>query len=211
MPTIAQHIDEIRNLDVENHTISGIKKDNWAVLDYPEKNAVQSAIFTNDEISLSRSNVKAETAIKTKIMKVLMWGYKRPNRRNPSLKLFKNVAQHLSDLETLFSKIQNQNLNAAQIRDTYANLRTVHGLGPYGIATTSKLFYFFNVSFEDKKCLILDSRVKENLNRFDDFPGTDWDAKPKFYPNYLGLMDELAGIYNVSSEQLEMFLFGYQA
>ena len=34
------------------------------MLDYPEKNAVQSAIFTNDEISLSRANVKAETDIK---------------------------------------------------------------------------------------------------------------------------------------------------
>lgn len=79
MPAIANYVQEIRNIDVENHTISGIKRDNWDVLDYPEKDAVQSAIFTNDEISLSRSNVKAETAIKTKIMKVLMWGYKMPN------------------------------------------------------------------------------------------------------------------------------------
>ena len=72
MPAIANYVQEIRNIDVENHTISGIKRDNWDVLDYPEKDAVQSAIFTNDEISLSRSNVKAETAIKTKIMKD-MW------------------------------------------------------------------------------------------------------------------------------------------
>ena len=39
MPTIAQHIEEIRNIDVGNHTIDKIRKRNWDALNYPEKDA----------------------------------------------------------------------------------------------------------------------------------------------------------------------------
>ena len=210
MPTIAQHIDEIRNLDVENHTISGIKKDNWAVLDYPEKNAVQSAIFTNDEISLSRANVKAETDIKTKIMKVLMWGYKMPNG-GLQRQYADSIVQNLPVLETVFAEIKDKNLNAEEIKAAFDRLGTVKGLGAGGISTNSKLFYFFNVSFEGHKCLILDRVVAEKLNLFDDFAGTEWKPVPECYSNYLSRMDELSRENNVSPEQLELFLFGYQA
>lgn len=210
MPTIAQHIDEIRNLDVENHTISGIKKDNWAVLDYPEKNAVQSAIFTNDEISLSRANVKAEADIKTKIMKVLMWGYKMPNG-GLQRQYADSIVQNLSVLESVFAEIKDKNLNAEEIKAAFDKLGTVKGLGAGGISTNSKLFYFFNVSFEGHKCLILDRVVAEKLNLFDDFAGTEWKPVPECYSNYLGRMDELARENDVSPEQLELFLFGYQA
>lgn len=208
MPTIAQHIEEIRNIDVGNHTIDKIRKRNWDALNYPEKDALHRAIFTTDEITLSRAEVKAETDVKTKIMKVLMWGYQTPSGRPPKA-TFENIANHLTELEAIFSRIQNQNLNAAQKRDTFANLQTVRGLGPGGIATNSKLFYFFNVSFEGKKCLILDSILASKLNLFDDFAGTEWKAVPKCYSSYLNRMDELAEIHHVSSEQLELFLFGY--
>ena len=107
----------------------------------------------------------------------LMWEYQTPSGRPPKA-TFENIANHLTELEAIFSRIQNQNLNAAQKRDTFANLQTVRGLGHGGIATNSKLFYFFNV-----KC----------------------------YSSYLNRMDELAEIHHVSSEQLEKFLFTYQA
>ncbi|MCR5288479.1 MAG: hypothetical protein K6E51_00645 [Treponema sp.] len=209
MPTIAQHIDEIRNLDVENHKIDKIRKRNWDALNYPEKDALHRAIFTTDEITLTRGEVKAETDIKTKIMKVLMWGYQTPSGTPPQA-TFEDIANHLTKLEAIFSRIQNQNLNAAQLQEVYNNMCDIQGLGKYGMATKAKLLYFFNVSFEGKKCLILDSKVVKNLNRFDDFPGTEWAANQKCYPNYLSLMDELAMIHNVSSEQLEMFLFRYK-
>ena len=105
MPWIADYVQEIREIGVENHTIDGIKRDNWAVLNYPEN--IKRAIFTNDEISLSRSNVKVEADIKTKIMKVLMWGFSRPSG-HPPRPTFENIVQHLTDLETLFNGKQNQ-------------------------------------------------------------------------------------------------------
>ena len=210
MPTIAEHIQEIRNIDVENHTISGIKKDNWAALDYPEKDSVQSAIFTNDEISLSRANVKAESDIKTKIMKVLMWGYKMPNG-GLQRQYADSIVQNLSVLEAVFEEIKDKNLNAEEIKAAFDKLGTVRGLGAGGISTNSKLLYFFNVSFEGKKCLILDRVVAEKLNLFDDFAGSEWKPVPECYSNYLSRMDELARENNVSPEQLELFLFGYQA
>ena len=110
MPTIAQHIEEIRNIDVGNHTIDKIRKRNWDALNYPEKDALHRAIFTTDEITLSRAEVKAETDVKTKIMKVLMWGYQTPSGRPPKA-TFENIANHLTELEAIFSRIQNQNLN----------------------------------------------------------------------------------------------------
>lgn len=210
MAAIANYVQEIRNIDVENHTISGIKRDNWDVLDYPEKDAVQSAIFTNDEISLSRSNVKAETAIKTKIMKVLMWGYKMPNG-GLQRQYADSIVQNLSVLESVFAEIKDKNLNAEEIKAAFDRLGIVKGLGTGGISINSKLFYFFNVSFEGHKCLILDRVVAEKLNLFDDFAGTEWKPVPECYLNYLNRMDELARENNVSPEQLELFLFGYQA
>ena len=119
-------------------------------------------------------------------------------------------APAINDFLAAIAAIPNQNLNAAQIQEVYNNMCDIQGLGKYGMATKAKLLYFFNVSFEGKKCLILDSKVVKNLNRFDEFPGTEWAANQKCYPNYLSLMDELAMIHNVSSEQLEMFLFRYK-
>jgi len=208
MPWIADYVQEIREIGVENHTIDGIKRDNWAVLNYPEN--IKREIFTNDEISLSRSNVKVEADIKTKIMKVLMWGFPRPSG-HPPRPIFENIVQHLTDLETLFNEKQNQSLNAAQIRDTFSRLGMVNGLGPGGIAINSKLLYFFNLSFEGRKCLILDSQVVKRLKLFDDFAGNKWKANQACYSNYLNQMDALAREYNVSPEQLELFLFNYQA
>ena len=207
MPTIAQHIDEIRNLDVGNHTIRDIKKKNWDWLNFPEKDALYGAIFVNDVINLSRAEVKAETDIKTKIMKVLMWGYKKTNG---SLRpqYFDSIVNHLNVLEPIFADIQNKNLNAAEINDVFDRFRAVKGLG---ISTYTKLLYFFNVSFEDKKCLILDKWVLKSLNYFDEFAGTDWQKTEVCYLTYLNRMDELAGLHNVSPEQLERFLFGYRA
>ena len=207
MPTIAQHIDEIRNLDVGNHTIRDIKKKNWDWLNFPEKDALYGAIFVNDVINLSRAEVKAETDIKTKIMKVLMWGYKKTNG---SLRpqYFDSIVNHLNVLEPIFADIQNRNLNAAEINDVFDRFRAVKGLG---ISTYTKLLYFFNVSFEGKKCLILDKWVLKSLNYFDGFAGTDWQKTEVCYLTYLNRMDELAGLHNVSPEQLERFLFGYRA
>lgn len=207
MPTIADHVQEIRNIDVGNHTISGIRKSNWNALNFPEKDVLYRAIFTTDEISLSRTEVRAETDIKTKIMKVLMWGYKKTSgslRRQ----YFDSIVNNLNVLELIFAGIQNKNLNAGEIRDFFARLRTVKGLGQ---STYSKLLYFFNVSFEDKKCLILDRWVINALKAFEEFSGTNWKQNQRCYLQYLNQMDELSGIHNVSSEQLESFLFGYRA
>lgn len=207
MPTIAQHIDEIRNLDVGNHTIRDIKKKNWDWLNFPEKDALYGAIFVNDVINLSRAEVKAETDIKTKIMKVLMWGYKKTNG---SLRpqYFDSIVNHLNVLEPIFADIQNRNLNAEERKNFFTRLRTVNGLGQ---STYSKLLYFFNVSFEDKKCLILDTFVIANLKVFDEFSGINWVQSQNCYLTYLNKIDELAGLHNVSPEQLERFLFGYRS
>lgn len=205
MPTIAQHIEEIRNIDVGNHTIDKIRKRNWDALNYPEKDALHRAIFTTDEITLSRAEVKAETDVKTKIMKVLMWGYQMPSG-GLHRQYFVSIVNNLNVLESVFAEIQNKNLNAAEINDVFDRFRAVKGLG---ISTYTKLLYFFNVSFEGKKCLILDKWVLKSLNYFDEFAGTDWQKTEVCYLTYLNRMDELAEIHHVSSEQLELFLFGY--
>lgn len=69
-----------------------------------------------------------------------MWGYQTPSGRPPKA-TFENIFNHLTELESIFSRIKNQNLNAAQKRDTFANLQTVRGLGSGGIATNSKVLF----------------------------------------------------------------------
>ena len=111
-------------------------------------------------------------------------------------------------LDTLHEDETFKKTYAEERKNFFTRLRTVNGLGQ---STYSKLLYFFNVSFEDKKCLILDTFVIANLKVFDEFSGINWVQSQNCYLTYLNKIDELAGLHNVSPEQLERFLFGYRA
>lgn len=151
-----------------------INRDVWANLDYPDKAEIQEAIFGDKtSISLTREQVFDETKTKIKIMKVLMWGYKKPFG-TPSKDVFESIAKNLTRLKELFEEIKEKQkepgLERNDIENLFRNFENpkIKGLGKNAVATKSKLLYFFDVSFDGKRCLIYDSNVISFLNHTDD-------------------------------------------
>ena len=181
---------------------------------------------------------ETKTETKTKIMKVLMWGYKKPSG-TPNRAVFESIAKHLGYLEEKFKERfdanKARNLNEDGIKTLFKDLKEVSGLG--GIATKSKLLYFFNFYFEGKRCLIYDSNVIRFLNHTDDkltlcedcygeylilnddfkkklgesglsVRKSPWEATDACYFKYLGLMDQLKKDLKIKDPaQIESYMF----
>ncbi len=237
--------NEIKRKDVSGQEIGGIERDTWGKLNYPEEDKIQiqKAIFgdnpSNPSISLTRKQVfdETKTETKTKIMKVLMWGYQKPSG-HPNRAVFESIAKHLGYLEEKFNERFDankvRNLNEDGIKTLFKDLKEVSGLGDGGIATKSKLLYFFNFYFEGKKCLIYDSNVIEFLNhdenkltlcedcygeylilnsdlkaKLKDFiRKAPWEPTGDCYFEYLDLMDKIKNDLNIDDPaKIELYMF----
>lgn len=217
-----------------------INKDVWANLDYPEKAKIQNDVFGGEtSIQLTRKDVFDETDTKTKIMKVLMWGYKKPSG-HPSKDAFESIAKNLTRLKDLFEEIEEKQNEPGLERNDIENLfrnfenHKIKGLGKNAVATKSKLLYFFDVSFDGKRCLIYDSNVIRFLNHTDDkltlredcygeylILNSDLKAKLKdfirkapwkptddCYFKYLDLMDKLKNDLNIDDPaKIELYMY----
>ena len=117
---------------------------------------------------LSRSDVFGESDTKKKIIKALMWGYPKATMpfsgKNNIINITKD--ENLEKLVNLFNDIKERPLAEKEINEKLPKLK-VDGVSGLGIATMSKLLYFFKVSFEGKRCLIYDSNVMRFLNHDD--------------------------------------------
>lgn len=234
--------NKIKGKNVLGQKIDEIERGNWDKLNYPEKDKIKikEAIFgDNTSISLTREQVfdETKTETKTKIMKVLMWGYQKPFG-TPNKAVFESIANHLGYLERMFKERFDannaRNLNEDDIMTLFEDLKEVSGLGKKAIATTSKLLYFFNVSFNGKRCLIYDSNVIRFLNHTDDkltlcedcygeylilnsnlkaklkdfIRKAPWKATGDCYFEYLDLMDNLKTYLNIDDPaKIEMYMF----
>ena len=154
------------------------------------KTIINEIFDGKEEISLSRSDVFGESDTKKKIIKVLMWGYPEATMPWSGKNNIIKITKGLEKLAALFNKIKEEkNLDGNQIKEKLPNLR-VKDVSGLGIATLSKLLYFFEVSFEGKRCLIYDSNVKSFLNHLEGWvKESKWDDKCYF--KYLGLMNDL--------------------
>lgn len=179
-------------------------------------------------IKLSRSEVFGESDTKKKIIKVLMWGYPRA-KINKSRQYIINITNAIETLAELFGNLAGRGIN-----EIWQIMNDVSGLG---IATMSKLLYFFEVSFDGKRCLIYDSDVIEFLNHDenkltlrndcygeylilnDDFKKklgesglsvrkSPWEPTDDCYFKYLGLMDKLKNDLNIDDPaKIELYMY----
>ena len=155
-------------------------------------------------IKLSRSDVFGEDnaekeEIAKKIIKVLMWGYPRGTMPGSGRKNIINITkdENLEKLVNLFSGIKGRGLGENEINEKLPDLK-VNGVSGLGIATMSKLLYFF-LNHDDKKLtlcedcygeyLILNSDLKAKLKDF--IRKAPWEDTDACYFKYLGLMNDL--------------------
>lgn len=148
-----------------------------------------------DEIKKDFKEHKTEQAI----IKTLAWGYPNAMRRfNPTtdnITLIANLLKHKNDL------------GIPEMYFAFGALMQIEGIGP---STITKLLFFNGNTFNNIPCLILDERVINSINVFDDFEQLREGLNPTkvlSYINFLNRMQEVADSLNISPEQLEYYLF----
>ncbi len=129
----------------------------------------------------------------------LAWGYPQSMRR------FRPTMEKVEFIKTFLQG--STQLNDPSLFQKFGGLLQIDGLGP---STITKLLFFAGFTYKNIPCLILDDRVKESMSNYDDFKEVIKaynNNKVSTYIKYLNKMDKLATQFEITHEQLELFLF----
>lgn len=159
-----------------------------------------------EAIQISRQDIFDTKDIKTKVLKIIIWGYPRGMRGTH----FETIMEEFIALVELMEKYQGQNLSSEEYQKVVLPyFKKVPGLG---LSTYSKLLYFFELKIDDHPCLILDERLLRTFRagQFEAF--LPLSTKPRYKPetwyvDYLRLMEQQAIQLGTKPENLEQFLF----
>ena len=171
---------------------------------HPKFSQFYKKVFTNSSAIISRNDLfnAAKGDFSIAVYSIILWGYPR-NMRGIS---FMGVLENIQQLEGL---IQNsQNLTFQEFENM---CKVLKGTG-IGLSTFTKILYFFKITLDGYRCLILDSRIIEVLKsgkfqELDTLKKITEFNKHKYYPDYLRLMAEIAKANDYTVDQLELFLF----
>lgn len=160
-----------------------------------------------DAVKISRRDVflMAETDATKAIFLTILWGYPkgytRPNNMAQSFKLFLNQIENLTGW-LCFEK----NIHITEMEQILKECKGV------GLSTLSKLLYFFNMTVDGYKSLIMDAKIIRVLqdNKFTELgtlSGIREHKKGHYYADYLKKCTELSTKNRYKPDQLELFLF----
>ena len=139
------------------------------------------------------------------LFSIVFWGYPlgytRPNTINS---LFPKLLETIPKLSTylhLHGDISNKDLKMI--------LASLSGVG---LSTFTKFLYFFQMTINGERAIILDSRIikvlqTDNFKELSTLNKITETNKDKYYINYLQVMGAVANANNCSVDQLELFLF----
>lgn len=193
-------------MKIEKHDIQYHSTQNQTAFEINSKFWFNKRIFTDlfgfNPVSFERATIKKEFNNKNYHKGVLMtlaWGYPRSMRR------FQPTKDNIQFLQSFLQG--NSILDKSSLYQKFGGLLQIEGIGP---STVTKLLFFAGFTYKNIPCLILDDRVKESMSYYDDFKEVVKafnNTKVSSYIKYLNRMDELAIEFNISHEQLELFLF----
>jgi hypothetical protein len=201
---LATYTDLIKHLPFEEQSFE-TKRETWVkYAKHPKFSQFYNSIFTDSSVIISRSDLfhAARGDFSMAVFSIILWGYPRSMRGNS----FKGV---LEKTHLLKQRIQiSQNLT---LEDFETICNTLKGTG-IGLSTLTKILYFFGITLESYRCLILDSRIIEVLQsgKFQELnllQQISEHPKGQDYLDYLKLMAEITGANGYSVDQLELFLF----
>jgi hypothetical protein len=198
----------IRFLPVKEQCFS-TKRDTWenAENNNQEFKLINDRLFNDSEqIKISRQDIFNTDNIKDLIIKTIFWGYPSGMRGNN----FINLINQLNNLEGILNQVKNiENPTFEDYKNLHKQFTTINGLG---LSTYSKILYFLNLHFDGKKSLILDSRLidvfsKSIFEEFKKIRDIKYNNANNFYQEYLIIMNNLSIEFEVSEENIELFLF----
>lgn len=204
MRSINDFEDTLKELPLGDHMVA-VRRMSWARISYDGKEELENAIFNGfDQVCLSRKMIHEETDPKRKIIMTLMWGYPTGGRGN---NLAKTLHQ-LGMLSLIMKKYQGKDLCEKEFRTFYKGLSAIDNLG---MSTITKLLYFFDISIDGNRCLILDMVVEKSLNNGNllEFRDQNWRQSVSDYCRFVKVSGEIAKTLKLESDRIELFLFAY--
>lgn len=169
------------------------------------KDTLLSIPKVNGKPCLNRKDVFNETDIDKKFIKVLMWGY--PDGKTISLK--NNIPNILKNKRHIIPLINDLKGNNFTTDDFICKTKALSKIEGIGTSTLSKLLYFFNVSINEKQCLIFDSRVKNALERYTETECLSNCKKSRInsYPTFVEGIWKISEEIGLDAESIEFILF----
>ena len=206
--TLTAYSNLIKHLPFEDQSFV-TQKNTWR----PFKSRVQfsdfyDSTFSNDSmITLSRGDIflLARTDSNKAVFSTILWGYpKGYTRANNMTRSFPLLLKQVEPLCEWLST--HKQVSTVELEEM---LKKCKGIG---LSTLSKLLYFFNISLDNNKCLIMDARIVDVLSKglfteLDRLSGIREHNKMKYYAEYLKICSQLSKKHRYKPDQLELFLF----
>ena len=166
---------------------------------------VIESISNGESVSVSRGQIFQTSEQFNKLIKALWWGY--PNGMRIS-RYFSNVISTARAVSMILAQYNDSIITEVEYIRLYYQVKSTVGQG-IGMSTISKLFYFFNISVEGCKSVIVDSKVKTAMQYFDDFNPIHTSDEARWYLTAVREVNRVARDW-AEPEQVEYFLFGFQ-
>lgn len=201
---LTAYINLIKQLPIEEQSFE-TKRETWAKYAiHPKFNQFYKETFNNSSTIISRSDLfhAAKGDLTFAVFSIILWGYPRNMRGNS----FQGVLENTHLFGKWIKVSQNLSVEEFEI------IRKEQKGSGIGLSTFSKILYFFKITLNGFRCLILDSRIIEVLQsgkfqELDILKKITEFNKDKYYPIYLKLMAGIAEANGYSVDQLELFLF----
>jgi hypothetical protein len=204
---LAVYTDLIKQMPYRNQSFETKRKTWQPYANEPEfSKFYQEALADKETITYSREELFsiAQADIYKAIFATILWGYPKGYTRGFNMATL--FPKFLRQVDFLYNTLSIQTI-------TSDNLKYIDGnCDGIGLSTLSKLLYFFNIKLGSNRCLIMDARVIDVLNKgtFTEL-GTPWGiseySRVRHYPKYLEVCTQLSKKHGYEPDQLELFLF----
>lgn len=199
----------ISNLPVKQQCFT-TKRTTWKAAESDQwlKNLNDKLFGDNKTLTISRQDIFDTNESREAIIKTIYWGYPAGMRSNH----FVNILKRINTIENVLRKLKDKtNPSTLEFDDLKSTFKNVEGLG---LSTYSKLLYFFQISFNNNPCLILDQRLinifaNKTFCNFKELEKIRYNNAEKKYLDFLQLTRKLAADLQTQGENIELFLFSF--
>ena len=185
------------------------KRSTWSKYEamYPWLLELNNLLFDNNEsLRISRHDIFQTENVREKLIKTIYWGYNRGMRGNH----FASILAQIDAIELALNHLII--IDNPVTRDFNAFVESINDVEGIGISTYTKILYFFNISFNQVPCLILDLRLinvftSAEFENFAALNGISYLIAHRYYVRYIERMQQLASEMGTQGENIELFLF----
>lgn len=170
------------------------------------KDTLLSIPKVNGKPCLNRQDVFNETDIDKKFIKVLMWGYPDGKIYKGSTDYMPSILKNKRVIIPIITALKDKDFTPDDFICKTKELSKIKGIGT---STLSKLLYFFNVSINEKQCLIFDGKVERALERYTETEHLKGFDQQTFnnYPTFVEGIWKISEEIGLDAESIEFILF----